>query len=157
MKCVALIGLTSRKVPTVSVLPWKAIVPRIGVTEDVLGSMRQKPRLVVSRKSPLLGSISRPLTYGGLREKSTSRDDTPDPLAAASDTFDAVPASASSHSASEVKPTITPSIQYCERTASLARLYGSSARSWAKSNAATWPTMTNPPSAHHAWLWLMTP
>jgi O-succinylbenzoate synthase len=40
----------------------------------------------------------------------------------ASLTADAVPACASSHNASVVKPTITASIQYCERTASLAWL-----------------------------------
>ena len=41
------------------------------------------------------------------------------------------PAWASSHSASDVKPTITPSIQYCERTASRGSLYIASARSCA--------------------------
>src|SRR4051794_14723111 len=133
------------------------MLPRIGVTADVLGSMRQKPRLVVSKKSPDFGSSSSPLTYGGLREKSTSRDETPVPLAAASLTFDAAPASASSHSARLVKPTITPSIQYCERTASLARLYKTSARSWANSSAATCPAMTKVTCAYQVWFWLITP
>jgi len=37
--------------------------------------MRKKPRLVVMRKSPVAGSMSSALTYGGFWEKSTSRPD----------------------------------------------------------------------------------
>ena len=36
-------------------------------------AIRQKPRLVVSRKSPVAGSMSSVLTNGGFFEKSTSR------------------------------------------------------------------------------------
>ena len=93
------------------------------VTFSPSGEMRQKPRLVVSRKSFVTGSIARPLTYGGFFVKSTMRVETDggglDEVASA--TLSAVPASASSHSASDVKPTITPSIQYWERTASFGR------------------------------------
>src|SRR5918992_4227875 len=50
----------------------------------------------------------------------------------------------SSHSARLVNPTMTASIQYWERTASLARSYIASARSCASVSAATCPTTTNP-------------
>jgi hypothetical protein len=43
-----------------------------------------------------------------------------------------------------VKPTITASIQYCERTACLASAYIASARSCASVRAATWPATTKP-------------
>src|SRR3954451_6410433 len=49
-----------------------------------------------------------------------------------------------SQRASDVNPTITPSIQYCERTASCVSLYMTSARSCARTSAATWPTTTKP-------------
>src|SRR5437667_4681792 len=95
--------------------------PTIFVTLLPSGEMRQKPLFVVSRKSLVAGSIARPLTNGGFLERSTRRVDSAadfvDEFASA--TLSAVPASASSHSASDVKPTITPSIQYCDRTASL--------------------------------------
>src|SRR5688572_4952866 len=50
----------------------------------------------------------------------------------------------SSHRARLVNPTITASIQYWERTASLASSYIASARSCASVSAATCPTTTNP-------------
>ena len=100
------------------------------------GAIRQKPLLVVSRKSFVAGSMSSVFTYGGFLEKSTRRGEgalagaagvgvssPPQPAASTSAAGRAsarphdVPACASSHSASVVKPIMIPSIQYCERTA----------------------------------------
>src|SRR5918992_609023 len=55
----------------------------------------------------------------------------------------------SSHSARLVKPTITASIQYWERTARRALSYSASARSCARVSAATCPTTTNPTCQYH--------
>ena len=122
--------------PDVCGLALRVIVaPLIGVTVLPSWAIRKKPRLVVSRKSPgrgvdvervherrLLGEVHEPrrrllrgrgrrrVAAAAGREQERERDAARARLMS--------PACASSHSASVVKPTMIPSIQYCERTAS---------------------------------------
>ena len=63
----------SRNVPTPADCELAVTVARTRATACVRASMRKKPRLVVIRKSPVAGSMSSALTYGGFGEKSTSR------------------------------------------------------------------------------------
>ena len=63
----------SRNVPTPADCELAVTVARTRATACVRASMRKKPRLVVIRKSPVAGSMSSALTYGGFCEKSTSR------------------------------------------------------------------------------------
>ena len=72
------------------------IVPCTRATVPLFAPMRKKPRLVVRRKSPVPGSTSSALTYGGFLEKSTSRSERfAGPLAARSPSPPPHPASSS--------------------------------------------------------------
>ena len=59
------VASSSRNVPTVELLPCALIVPATFFTVAPSRAMRKKPRLVVSRKSFVAGSMSSALTNGG--------------------------------------------------------------------------------------------
>ena len=123
---------SSRKVPTVARSPPASIVPAHAPHRSLLGVDAEEA--AVGGQEELAGARSRSseFTNGGRFEKSTSRSERPACLSgvaaagrAERDKRPRAPdrslhpcAAASSHSASVVNPTITPSIQYCERTAS---------------------------------------